>query len=478
MSRHLAKKYTVGKNAARKLAEIELKGNKICVMMKKGKTEERTAKEMTEKNTRTLNIALLGFGTVGGGVYKLIERQQDKLPDKVGCHLNVKKILVRDRNKIRPGVDSALFTDDFQEIVRDKDIDIVAELMGGIHPAKEYVLEALAAGKHVVTANKDLIAAHGEEILQAAEEKRLDVLFEASVAGGIPVLKALTNSLAGNDIEEIVGIVNGTTNYILTKMTREGMEFSGALAEATRLGYAEADPTADIEGYDAARKCAILSTLAFHSRVTAGEVVTEGISGVTAADIRCAGELGYVIKLLAIAKESDGRISSSVYPALVPVSHPLASVDDSFNAVMIRGDAVGDTMFYGRGAGELPTASAALGDLMEVSADILRGSCGRTGRVCFRALPLKSREELSSCFFVRLEVQDTPDVPVSVEKVFGMNQIGLRQLRQNHIGGQTAELALVTEKVSQQAFDRALNRLAESERNVKVLNVIRVYGVE
>ncbi len=460
------------------MAEIELKGNKICVMMEKAKTEERTAREMAEKNTRTLNIALLGFGTVGGGVYKLIERQQDKLPDKAGCHLNVKKILVRDRNRVRPGVDNALFTDDFQEIVRDKEIDIVAELMGGIHPAKEYVLEALAAGKHVVTANKDLIAAHGKEILQAAEEKQLDVLFEASVAGGIPVLKALTNSLTGNDMEEIVGIVNGTTNYILTKMTREGMEFGGALAEATRLGYAEADPTADIEGYDAARKCAILSTLAFHSRVTADDVITEGISGITAADIRCAGELGYVIKLLAIAGESDGQISASVYPALVPVSHPLASVDDSFNAVMIRGDAVGDTMFYGRGAGELPTASAVLGDLLEVSSDILKGSCGRTGRVCFRKLPLKPGEELSSGFFVRLEARDTPDVPASIEKVFGANHIGLRQLRQNNTGGQTAELALVTEKVRQREFDRALSRLAESERKVKVLNVIRVYGVE
>ena len=283
-------------------------------------TKERTATEMaeTQKNIRTINIAILGLGTVGGGVYKLIERQNESFAKKIGCHLAVKKILVRNINKTREGVDASLLTDNFDEIIIDSDIDMVVELMGGIHPAKEYVLQALAAGKQVVTANKDLIAAHGEEVFAAAAKNNLDFKFEAAVAGGIPVIAPLMKSLAVNNIEEIIGIVNGTTNFILTKMASEGMEFGDALAEATRLGYAEADPTADIEGYDAARKCAILSTLAFHSWVTDKNVITEGITRITAADIHYAKEMGYVIKLLAIAREVDGEIVSSVYPALIP----------------------------------------------------------------------------------------------------------------------------------------------------------------
>lgn len=442
-------------------------------------TKERTATEMaeTQKNIRTINIAILGLGTVGGGVYKLIERQKESFAKKIGCHLAVKKILVRNINKTREGVDASLLTDNFDEIINDSDIDMVVELMGGIHPAKEYVLQALAAGKQVVTANKDLIAAHGEEVFAAAAKNNLDFKFEAAVAGGIPVIAPLMKSLAVNNIEEIIGIVNGTTNFILTKMASEGMEFGDALAEATRLGYAEADPTADIEGYDAARKCAILSTLAFHSWVTDKNVITEGITRITAADIHYAKEMGYVIKLLAIAREVDGEIVSSVYPALIPGTHPLATVNDSFNAVFIRGDAVGDTMFYGRGAGEFPTASAVMGDIMEVASDILKDSCGSVGEVCYRKLPLKSQSEIRNRFFLRMQVEDKPGVMAAIANIFSINNVSMKQLLQKSMGENEAELMIVTEKVKEQSFRNALRLLTEMEIIKGVSNVIRVHGL-
>lgn len=431
----------------------------------------------TQKNIRTINIAILGLGTVGGGVYKLIERQKESFAKKIGCHLAVKKILVRNINKTREGVDASLLTDNFDEIINDSDIDMVVELMGGIHPAKEYVLQALAAGKQVVTANKDLIAAHGEEVFAAAAKNNLDFKFEAAVAGGIPVIAPLMKSLAVNNIEEIIGIVNGTTNFILTKMASEGMEFGDALAEATRLGYAEADPTADIEGYDAARKCAILSTLAFHSWVTDKNVITEGITRITAADIHYAKEMGYVIKLLAIAREVDGEIVSSVYPALIPGTHPLATVNDSFNAVFIRGDAVGDTMFYGRGAGEFPTASAVMGDIMEVASDILKDSCGSVGEVCYRKLPIKSQSEIRNRFFLRMQVEDKPGVMAAIANIFSINNVSMKQLLQKSMGENEAELMIVTEKVKEQNFRNALRLLTEMEIIKGVSNVIRVHGL-
>lgn len=431
-----------------------------------------------DNNLQTINIALLGMGTVGGGVYKLIERQQEEFAYKIGCQIAIKKILVRNIDKYRDSVDESLLTDDFSEIINDSEIDVIVELMGGIHPAKDYMLQALAAGKHVVTANKDVIAAHGAEIFGAASEKQLDLKFEAAVAGGIPVIAPLMKSLAGNNIEEIIGIVNGTTNFILTKMAEEGMEFSEALAEATRLGYAEADPTADIEGYDAARKCAILASLAFHSWVTTDDVMTVGISRITAADIHFAKEMGYVIKLLAIAKEADGEIVASVYPALIPGTHPLASVSDSFNAVFIRGDAVGDTMFYGRGAGEFPTASAVMGDLMEVATDIVKDRCGQVGEICYRQLAFKSQSEISNRFFLRLQVEDKPGVLASVADVFGINHVSIKQLLQKSMGENEAELMIVTAKVKEQNFRDALSILAEMEIIKGVSNVIRVHGLK
>ena len=308
---------------------------------------------------KVIKAALLGLGTVGTGVYKVLKNQEEEMEQKIGASVAVKKILVRNLKKAAAKIpEPELLTNSWQEILEDESIEIVIEVMGGIHPAKEYITQALCAGKHVVTANKDLVASFGGELLDCAAEHHCDFLFEASVAGGIPIIRPLKQCLAGNHISEVVGIVNGTTNFILTKMTQEHMEFADALALATRLGYAEADPTADIQGYDAGRKVAIMASIAFNSRVTFEDVATEGITHISSKDIRYAKELGCVIKLLGVAKNTGDGIEVKVQPMLVPEGHPLASVNDSFNAVFVHGDAVDDAMFYGRGAGELPTASA------------------------------------------------------------------------------------------------------------------------
>ena len=312
----------------------------------------------------TIKAALLGAGTVGGGVYKLVQRQKDELPYKAGANVEISRILVRNTSKHREGIPDELLTDDWKSIVNDPEIKIVIELMGGIEPARTYLLEAMRAGKQVITANKDLLAEYGDELMEAVTENHCDMLYEASVGGGIPIIHPLKQCLEGNDLTEVMGIVNGTTNYILSKMTGEGMDYAEALAQATELGYAEADPTADVEGYDAGRKIAIMASIAFHTRVKFEDVYTEGITKITAADIRYAGEFGYVIKLLGVAREQEDGVEVRVHPMLIPATHPLATVNDAFNAVFVHGDAVDDAMFMGRGAGEFPTASAVMGDLI------------------------------------------------------------------------------------------------------------------
>ena len=311
-----------------------------------------------------IKAALLGAGTVGGGVYKLIEKRKSEMPSKIQAELTITKVLVKNLNKKREGIPDEVLTDDWQGILDDPEISIVIELMGGIEPARTYILEALKAGKNVVTANKDLLAEHGKELMDAAEEYHKDLYFEAAVGGGIPIIRPLKECLAGNNITEVMGIVNGTTNYILTKMTQEGMDFGEALKQAQELGFAEADPTADVEGLDAGRKMAILASIAFHSRVTFDDVEIKGISGITARDIKYAGEFGYVLKLLGVARNVNDKIEVSVSPVMIPEQHPLAKVNDSFNAVFVHGDAVDDAMFQGRGAGEFPTASAVVGDVI------------------------------------------------------------------------------------------------------------------
>ena len=327
-----------------------------------------------------------------------------------------------------------------------------------------------------MTANKDLLAEHGRELLDTAERAGRDLMFEAAVAGGIPIIRPLKQCLAANHITEVMGIVNGTTNYILTRMTAEGMEFSEALARATELGYAEADPTADIEGYDAARKVAILASIAFNSRVTFSDVYTEGITKITAADIRYAAELDMVIKLLGVARNTEGGIEAGVYPMLIPSSHPLASVHDAFNAVFVHGDAVDDAMFLGRGAGQLPTGSAVAGDVFEIARNIQAGSTGKISCTCYKNLPVKPVEEMRSRYFLRLKAEDRPGVLAGIASVFGNNNVSISQVIQKSASGGTAELVVITDQVVERHFRDSLLVIKELSMVKEISSVLRVYG--
>ena len=426
-------------------------------------------------NTKKIKVALLGVGTVGTGVYKLIQRRADVMVRTIGAEMEVSKILVHNLNKQREGIDASLLTDNWQEIINDPEIQIVVEVMGGIEPARTMILEALHAGKHVVTANKDLLAAYGKELLDAAEEKHCDLLFEAAVAGGIPIIRPLKQCLAGNEIDEVIGIVNGTTNYILTKMFEENMSFEEALAKATELGYAEADPTADVEGLDAGRKVAIMASIAFHSRVVFDDVYTEGITKITADDIAYAKEFDSVIKLLGVAHNTEGGIEVGVYPMLLNKEHPLASVRDSFNAVFVHGDAVDDAMFYGRGAGELPTASAVMGDIIDVARNIEYGCNGRISCTCYRETPIKKFDEVENKFFLRMQVKNQPGVLASIATVFGNHGVSIARVVQKHIKGNQAELVIVTDKVREDYLKNALEQLRDSENIFEISSVIREY---
>lgn len=425
---------------------------------------------------KKIQLALLGLGTVGTGVYKVLKKQQSEMLHKLGAEVEISRILVRNKEKAAKKLDDpSVLTTDWQEIVTDDSIDIVVEVMGGIEPARTYILEALKAGKSVVTANKDLIAVDGHILMDTAKESKCDFLFEAAVAGGIPIIQPLKQALQGNYIEEIVGIVNGTTNFILTKMTEENMEFDEALQLATDLGYAEADPTADIEGLDAGRKMAILASIGFHSRVTFADVYTEGITKITSTDIRYAREMGCHIKLLGMARNTDGGIEVGVYPMLISSRHPLASVNDSFNAVFVKGDAVGDTMFYGRGAGELPTASAIVGDIFDVVKNMHYGCTGRIGCTCYKQLPLKDRRDIVSKYFMRMKVEDRPGVLAAVTSVFGNNNVSIEQFIQKRKTEDFAEIVVITEEVVEKDFDDSIKILETMSMIKSVSAVIRVY---
>ena len=427
-------------------------------------------------DVRVIKAALLGAGTVGSGVYDILQWQKDEMPKKLGAVVELKKILVRNTKKAREGMDSSLFTDNWKEILDDPEIEIVIEVMGGIEPAKTYITEALHAGKHVVTANKDLLAEHGKEVLDAAEEHGCDLMFEAAVAGGIPIIRPLKQCLAANHLTEVMGIVNGNTNYILTKMTKDHMEFADALALATELGYAEADPTADVEGYDAARKVAIMASIAFNSRVTFSDVYTQGITKITAADIAYATEMGMVIKLLGVARNTDTGIEVGVYPMLIPAEHPLAGVNDSFNAVFVHGDAVDDAMFQGRGAGKLPTGSAVAGDIFEVARDIVAGSTGRINCTCYKNLRIKPVDEVQNRYFMRMEVEDRPGVLAAIASVFGNNHVSIAQVIQKSVGEGTAELVIITDQVEERHFRDALLVMNEMSIVKEIPSVLRVYA--
>lgn len=424
---------------------------------------------------KKIKVALLGAGTVGTGVYKLIHRRADVMEKTMGAELEIKKILVHNLAKKREGIETELLTDNWQEILNDEEIQIVIEVMGGIEPAKTMILEALHAGKHVVTANKDLIAVHGGELLEAAEEKQCDFLFEAAVAGAIPIIRPLKQCLAGNEITEVLGIVNGTTNYILTKMFEENMGFEEALAKATELGYAEADPTADVEGLDAGRKVAIMASIAFHSRVVFDDVYTEGITKITSKDIAYAKEFDSVIKLLGVARNTEQGIEAGVYPMMLNKEHPLASVRDSFNAVFVHGDAADDAMFYGRGAGELPTASAILGDVIDVARNLKYGCNGRISCTCYNQIPVKSFEEVKNKFFLRMQVHNKPGVLAQIAQVFGNHKVSIARVVQKNAKSENAELVISTDQVKEKHLKNALQVLKEMEDIIEISSVIREY---
>lgn len=424
---------------------------------------------------KKIKAALLGLGTVGGGVYKLVQRQKEEMVKKSGANLEITRILVHNMNKQREGVDASLLTDNWKEIVEDPEISIVIEVMGGIEPAKTMILEALCAGKNVVTANKDLVAVHGRELLDAAQENQVDFLFEAAVAGGIPIIRPLKQCLAANEIDEVIGIVNGTTNYILTKMFEDGMDFSEALAKATELGYAEADPTADVEGLDAGRKVAILASIAFHSRVVFDDVYTEGITKISAKDVAYVKEFGSVIKLLGVAHNREDGIEVAVYPMMLPKNHPLASVRDSFNAVFVHGDALDDAMFYGRGAGELPTASAVMGDVIDIIRDIQFSCTGRISCTCYKNTPVKSSDDVKNKFFVRMQVTNKPGVLARIASMFGEHKVSISKVIQKVITDGVAELVIVTEAVKEYHMQDALMHLREMDTTQEISSVIREY---
>lgn len=425
-----------------------------------------------------INIGLLGCGTVGSGVVELLQKNAETIARRTGDKIAIKRVLEKDLDKCRSlGLPENILTGDINDILNDPDINIVVELIGGMEPAFTFIIKAMQAGKHVVTANKDLIAVKGRELFETAGQNGIDFYFEASVGGGIPVVYPLKQSLAGNCIQEVIGILNGTTNYILTKMSQEGQEFSQVLAEAQQLGYAEFDPTADVEGLDAARKIAILSSIAFNSRITLEDVYVEGITSITPVDIKYANELGYVIKLLAIAKENEaGQVQVRVHPAFLPVNHPLASVNDVFNAVFVRGDAVGEIMHFGRGAGKMPTASAVVGDIIEIGRNLLHQSNARIGCTCYETKTILGIEELWAKYYVRMTVKDRTGVLAGIAGVFGNNNVSIASVLQKTNEADMAELILITHKVREQDLRDSLTVLKGMSIVGAIDNVIRLEG--
>lgn len=422
-------------------------------------------------------IALLGMGTVGGGVYEIIEKQKEEMPFKIGAALEVVKVLVRNKAKYADRIPAEKLTDVWEDVIGDDSIDIVVEVMGGIEPARTYIKAALEKGKHVVTANKDLMAMHGHELLELAGEHHCDLLFEAAVAGGIPIIRPLKQCLAGNNITEIIGIINGTTNFILTKMKEDGMDFGEALQLATDLGYAEADPTADIEGYDAGRKLAIMASIAFHTSVTFDDVFTEGITKITAKDMRYAKEMGCSIKLLGIAKNTETGIEVKVHPTMIPENHPLAAVNDSFNAVFVHGDAVDDAMFYGRGAGALPTGSAVVGDIMDVARNMLFHCNGRIGCSCYKNLPIKQIGDTTSRYYIRMRLEDRAGTLAAMAGVFAENDASIAILLQKETIENDAEIVVVTHEVAEKKFMDAIKKFSSMEMVKEISSIIRVYAL-
>jgi len=425
---------------------------------------------------KTLKVGMLGCGVVGSQIARLLVENKSDLTSRAGANLELVKVAVKNINTKREGISSNLLTDDAKSVVNDPEIDLIIEVIGGISPAKELILAAIKNGKSVVTANKALLAQAGAELYTAADNANVDLYYEAAVAGAIPILRPLRESLVGDQVHRIMGIVNGTTNYILTKMDESGTAFDDALKQAQQLGFAEADPTADVEAIDAASKAAILAGLAFHSRVSDADVYREGITKITANDVKVAKAMDMVIKLLAIAELTpEGEISVRVHPALISRTHPLASVRESFNAVFVEAKSAGQLMFYGKGAGGEPTASAILGDLVAVARHKVSGGIGPK-ESDYADLKIAKIGQTKTRYLIRLNVADKPGVLESVAHVFAAHGVSIQTVRQTGAGDK-AELIVMTHSSTESALSETVKDLSKLPAVTDVASVLRVEGV-
>ena len=420
-----------------------------------------------------MKIAVLGYGTVGSGVVEVLDVNQKLIASRAKEEIEVKYVL--DLRNFPGDKIQEKIVHDYEIILNDPEIGIVVEVMGGVEPANTFVRKALEAGKSVVTSNKALVAKHGSALLKTAREKNVNFLFEASVGGGIPILRALGSSLTGDEIEEIAGILNGTTNYMMTRMFYEGANYEEVLREAQKNGFAEADPTADVEGQDACRKIAILASIISGKYVDFEDIYTEGITKISADDIRYAKEFGYVIKLLGLARNTPEGIEVKVHPMLIDENHPLAGVKDAFNAVFVHADAMDDAMFMGRGAGQMPTASAVMGDVVDVMRNLVYNCCGRVGCSCYKQLPVKQIGETKSKFFLRIHAQDKPGVLANIASVLGNNGVSIAQVVQKSRKGGIAELVIITDEVQENNFNDAMTIFSGMSVVKEISGVIRVY---
>lgn len=424
---------------------------------------------------KVLNIGMLGCGVVGSNVARLLHEDSGDFAARSGATLKLVKVAVKNLNSRREHVAPEIITGDANSVVTDPNIDIIIEVMGGIEPARELLLTAIRNGKSIITANKALLALHGAELFEAAAKNNVDLYYEAAVGGAIPILRPMRESIVGDHVHRVMGIVNGTTNYILTKMDEEGSAFAEVLKEAQQLGFAEADPTADIEGHDAAAKAAILAGLAFHTRVSSKEVYCEGISKLTARDVAVAKDMNHVIKLLAIAElTTDNKVSVRVHPTLISRQHPLASVRNAFNAVFVEAESAGELMFYGRGAGGAPTASAVLGDLIAVARNKARGVEGH-GETDYADLAVASMDDVQSRYLIRLDVADKPGVLATVAQLFASNNVSIETVRQSG-RGDSAELIVATHSAPEKSLKSTVNSLSQSDVVKNVESVLRVEG--
>lgn len=413
---------------------------------------------------KQIQVGILGFGTVGSGVIRILKDHNAKIRQVTGEEISVKKVLVRDIEKNRGKISEGIqLTTNEDEVLADPEIDVILEVMGSIDSAKMYITKALKAGKHVVTANKDLIALHGNELVALAKENQCDLYYEASVAGGIPILRTIVDSLASDNIQQVMGIVNGTTNFMLTKMTNEHQSYEEALKEAQELGFAESDPTNDVDGIDAARKMVILTRLAFGMNVELDQIETKGIRNLKSIDIETAKKLGYRIKLIGTAEENNGGVSVSVGPILVPEAHPLASVQNENNAVFVVGAAVGETMFYGPGAGELPTATSVVSDLITVAKNIRLGTTGNVFNSYQHETKLMTDEEILSKYYLSIEMNDRTGLFLELTKIFTASDVGFDKIIQEPIEGGMAKVVIITHLMNRKQEKEILAKLKKAD---------------